>query len=73
MSMARLIIWILLFYIVYRIANNVMKIVRGYNSKTEAEKKEHKKTKYNIAKDDVIEAHFEDINTNKSDKSKENS
>ena len=68
-----MIIWILLFYIVYRIANNVMKIVRGYNSKTEIEKKQQKKSKYNIAKDDVIEAHFEDINSNKSDKSKEHS
>ena len=63
----------MLFYIVYRISSNVMKVVRAYNAKNENEIKESTKSKYNIKKDDVIEAHFEEINPTKSDNSKDNS
>lgn len=72
MGFIRLIIWVLLFYVVYRIIGNVMKVVRGYNEKTENEIKQNKNSKYQIKKDDVIEAHFEEISSKTTDKSKEN-
>jgi hypothetical protein len=71
MGLTKLIIWALLFYLVYRIIGNVMKVVRGYNAKTENEIKQNKNSKYNIKSDDVIEAHFEEINSTTSSKSKE--
>jgi hypothetical protein len=69
--MIKLIIWVLLIYLVYSVMSNVMKIVRGYNAKTESKIKPSKTTKYNINKDDVIEAQFEEINPAASSKSKE--
>jgi hypothetical protein len=72
MSFIRFVIWTLLFFLVYRIIGNVMKVVRGYNAKTKNEVKPNKNSKYQIKKDDVIDAHFEEINSKNSDKSKEN-
>jgi hypothetical protein len=71
MSFIRLIIWGLLFYLVYRIVGNVMKVVRGYNGKAENKIKQNKNSKYKISNEDVIEAHFEEITTKTADKSKE--
>ncbi|MEW6703108.1 MAG: hypothetical protein AB1298_10390 [Bacteroidota bacterium] len=74
MSLLRIILWSIIFYLVYRTAKNLIKLFFSSGSvKDENKIKRQKQTKYKIEKDDVIDAHFEDIDSTKSDKPKENS
>jgi len=51
-----------------------MKILSSSKPKNGSnEIKQQKKSKYKIEKEDVIDAHFEEIDSTKSDKQKENS
>jgi hypothetical protein len=72
MSLLRLILWSLIFYLIFNTARNVLRFLSSSKpQKDHNEVKQQKHAKYNIEKEDVIDAHFEEIE--KSDKQKENS
>lgn len=74
MSLLKIILWAIIIYLVYNTARNVMKYLTQGNSKNDSIKvKKQKKAKYNIEREDIIDAHFEEIGPGKSDKQKENS
>jgi hypothetical protein len=66
-----IIVWVLIFYLIYRLAVNIMKIF-AENRKAEKVDENIKKSKYKIDKKDIIEADFEEIKPEDKDKSKEN-
>lgn len=66
-----IIVWVLIFYLIYRLAVNIMKIF-AENRKAERVDEDTKKSKYKIDKKDIIEADFEEIKPEDKDKSKEN-
>ncbi len=66
-----IIVWVLIFYLIYRLAVNIMKIF-AENRKAERVDEDNKKSKYKIDKKDIIEADFEEIKPEDKDKSKEN-
>jgi hypothetical protein len=71
MSFLRIVLWALLFYLVIRTAKNVMKLFSG-NNKSEPKKSTFKvyRSKYNIKKEDVIDAEYEEIKNSEPDNSK---
>ncbi len=71
MSFLRIILWGLLFYLVLKTARNVMKLF-STNNKPEAKKSTFKayRSKYNIKKEDVIDAEYEEIKNSEPDNSK---
>lgn len=74
MSLLKIILWAIIIYLVYNTAKNVMKYLAPGSSKSDSVKvKQKKKAKYNIEREDIIDAHFEEINPEKSDKQKKNS
>jgi hypothetical protein len=74
MSLLRIILWSLLIYLFYNTAKNVFRYLTSSQPKKNSnEIKQQKKTKYKIEREDVIDAHFEEIDPTKSDKQKENS
>lgn len=74
MTLFQAILWSILIYLLFNTIRNVMKFLSPGPPKTNSnEIKKQKKSKYQIEKDDVIEAHFEEIDSAKSDKSKDNS
>ena len=74
MTPLKLILYAILIYLVYNTARNVMKFLTSSQPKNSSnEIKKQKKSKYRIEKEDVIDAHFEEIDSTKSDKTKENS
>lgn len=71
MNFLRMILWGLLFYLVIKTAKNVMKIFTA--SKIPESKKSTFKayrSKYNIKKEDVIDAEYEEIKSSENDNSK---
>ena len=74
MNLLRVILWAVLIYLVYNTVKNIMKYLSSSGNKgTSTESKPKKKSKYQIDKEDVIDAHFEEIDQKKSDKPNENS
>ncbi len=73
MSLLRLILWLLVFYVVIKTIGNVFKFFAAGTSNSANQNVGQKPSKYKIEKDDVIDAHFEDIDSNKSEKPKDNS
>lgn len=74
MSLLRLILWATIFYLIFNTARNVLRFLSSNKpQKEQNEVKQNKQGKYKIEKDDVIDAHFEEIDQEKSDKQKENS
>jgi hypothetical protein len=73
MSLLRLILWSLVFYVVIKTISNVFKFFAASTSSPSNSNTMGRPSKYTIGKDDVIEAHFEEIDSNKSEKPKENS
>lgn len=73
MSLLRIILWSILIYLFYNMAKNVLKFFYSKPKNDSNEIKKQKKSKYQIEKEDVIDAHFEEIDPTKSDKQKENS
>ncbi len=74
MSLLRLILWSLIFYLIFNTARNVLRFLSSNRTqKNPDEVKQQKQGKYKIEKEDVIDAHFEEIDQEKSDKQKENS
>ncbi len=67
MGFFRIIIWSLIFYFIYKTAVKLMKIF-SENRRSDEIDDRVKKMKYEIKKDDIIEAKFEDIGVK--DKSK---
>lgn len=71
MGLLRIILWGLLFYLVLKTAKNIMGILASSKSgdkKTSSFKPY--KSKYNIRKEDVIDAEYEDLSNNGIDNSK---
>lgn len=74
MSLLRIILWSIIIYLLYNTAKNVLRFLISSKPKSDSnEIKQQKKTKYKIEKEDVIDAHFEEIDSSKSDKQKDNS
>jgi hypothetical protein len=73
MSLLRFILWSLVFYVIYKTVANIFKFFSAAPQSSSAPNVSSKPSKYNIGKEDVIEAHFEDIDSNKSEQPKENS
>lgn len=74
MSLLRLILWSLIFYLIFNTARNVLRFLSSNKPpKDLGEVKQQRQGKYKIEKEDVIDAHFEEIDQEKSDKQKENS
>jgi hypothetical protein len=74
MALLRIILWGLLFYLVIRMAKNFMSLLTS--GKTVEKKKSTFKpyrSKYNIRKEDVIDAEYEDITNVGTDNSKNKS
>ncbi|MFZ6032990.1 MAG: hypothetical protein ACOYVE_06725 [Melioribacter sp.] len=60
-SILRVIIWILLVTIIYRLIKAVFRALKSDDSKPNKSPKSGKNSKYKINKEDVIEAKFEEI------------
>lgn len=74
MSLLRIILWLIIIYLIYNTVKNVYRFLTSSQPKSNSnEIKQQKKTKYKIEREDVIDAHFEEIDPTKSDKQKENS
>ena len=73
LSLLRILIWGIIFYLIYRVAVSVMKIFTD-NKRAEREKvdESERKSKYNIDKKDIIDADFEDIKSGDKENSKDN-
>lgn len=65
----RVIIWTLLFILAYRAVKYILRIMAGGENKNESPKPK-RGNKFNINKDDIIEADFEEIKDSEQDKSK---
>ncbi|MEW6193661.1 MAG: hypothetical protein AB1521_00720 [Bacteroidota bacterium] len=72
MSLLRLILWGLLFFLAWRTIKNIINAVSGVAVKSE-KKKEHIRRRENqskIKQEDIVDADFVEIIENKSEKSK---
>ncbi len=66
MGLLRIIIWALIFYIVYKTVRAVMKIIsESKRSANLFQSKKTKQSKLKIDKEDIIDAHFEEIDSSK--------
>lgn len=74
MGLLRIILWGLLFYLVIRTAKNILNLITGgkYGEKPRSTFKAYK-SKYNIKKEDVIDAEYEDIKNSEADNFKNRS
>ncbi|MEW6508591.1 MAG: hypothetical protein AB1432_12700 [Bacteroidota bacterium] len=74
MTLLRMILWGLLFYLVIRTAKNIINLFTS-NRNSEKLKSTFKpyKSKYNIRKEDVIDAEYEDLTNRGTDNSKKQS
>lgn len=72
MSLIRFILLSLFFYLIIKTVSNVRKYLFSTN-KSNNIKVDQKPSKYNIDTKDIIDAHFEEIGSKTSEKSKENS
>lgn len=71
MSLLRLILWSLIFYLIIRTIKNVMNFLAPNKNNPPKKDVNTTSSKYKIDKEDVIEAHFEDLNSAKSENPKE--
>ena len=72
MSLFKFIFMAVIVYLIVKFFKNVSRISTAYNKKNKPGETPAKQSKYLIKKDDVIEAHFEEVKTQKPDNSKEN-
>ena len=70
LGLLRIIVWVLIFYVVYRIAASVMRIFTENKKKSDVQGSS-KSNKYKIDKKDIIDAEFEDIANENKNKSNE--
>jgi len=73
MTLLRFILWSLIFYLVFRTIKNVMSFLTSNKNNPPAKKVNTTASKYKIDKEDVIEAHFEELDSTKSENPKEKS
>lgn len=73
MSLFRLIFWGIIVYLVMKFFKGVFNISVAYNKKNAQKQTQVKQSKYLVKQEDVIEAQFEEIKTQKSDNPKDNS
>ncbi len=73
MSLFRLIFLGIIVYLIMKFFKGVFNVSAAYNKKSMQKENHVKQSKYLIKKEDVIEAHFEEIKTEKSDNPKDNS
>lgn len=73
MSLFRLIFWGIIVYFVVKFFKGVFNISVAYNKKNAQKQTQVKQSKYLVKQEDVIEAQFEEIKTQKSDNPKDNS
>jgi len=73
MSLLRLILWSLLFYLGFRVIKNVMNYLAPNKTNPPPKNVNTVHSKYKIDKEDVIEAHFEELDSAKSENSKDKS
>ena len=71
MSLLKFILYSLLFYLVIRTIKNVMNFLAPNRNTPPKKNVNTASSKYKIDKEDVIEAHFEDLNSPKSENPKE--
>lgn len=71
MSIIRIIIWLVLFYFIYKLAKNILKFFILDSSPKNVVNRPSKKDKIKIDKNDIIEANFEEIEPSDKDKSEE--
>lgn len=70
MSFIRLIIWLILFYFLYKLAKNILKYFVQESTPKNIVKRP-KKNNLKIDKNDIIDAKFEEIKSNDKDKAEE--
>jgi hypothetical protein len=69
LSLLRLIIWGLIFYIVTKVVRSVSQILRSQTNKEPLRQpKQNVESKLSIDKKDIIEAEFEEVKSNKDSK-----
>ncbi len=69
MSLLRLIIWGLIFYIVSKVIRNVMQVLKNDDTRESVNPpKRNVNSKINIDKKDIIEAQFEELKSNNESK-----
>jgi len=73
MSLLRFILWSLIFYLVLRTIKNVMNFLSPNKNNPPKKNVNTTPSKYKIDKEDVIEAHFEELDSTKSENPKEKS
>lgn len=73
MSLFRLIFWGIIIYLIVKFFKSVFNVSAAYNKKTAQKETPVKPSKYLVKKEDVIEAHFEEIKTKETENSKDKS
>lgn len=73
MSLLRFILYSLIFYLVLRAIKNVVNFLSPNKNNPSKKKVNTTSSKYKIGKEDVIEAHFEELDSAKSEKPKDKS
>lgn len=73
MSLLRFILWSLIFYLVIKTIKNVMNYLSPNKNNPSKKNVDTTHSKYKIDKEDVIEAHFEELDSAKSENPKEKS
>ncbi|PKL81900.1 MAG: hypothetical protein CVV24_12895 [Ignavibacteriae bacterium HGW-Ignavibacteriae-3] len=73
MNLIRIILWAVIIYLIFSTIRNLFRYLSSAGkSGKNGETKKKKQGKYKIEKEDVIEAHFEEIDPSKSDNQKDN-
>ncbi|MFA7228208.1 MAG: hypothetical protein WC061_04170 [Melioribacteraceae bacterium] len=73
MNFLRVILWSIIIYLIINTARNVIRFLSSAKTAVNPNViNKKKKTKYRIESEDVIDAHFEEIDKSKSDNQKEN-
>ncbi len=71
MSLLRFILYSMIFYLVLRTIKNVINYLAPKKNNSDKKNVNPAPSKYKIEKEDVIEAHFEELNSAKSENPKE--
>lgn len=70
MSLFKLIFWGIVIYLIVKFLKGVFSISGAYNKKNGQKETPVKQSKYLVKKEDVIDAHFEEIKTEENKNSK---
>lgn len=71
--MLRLIIWLIIFFLVFRIIRIIVKSISSVPKEQNPMPRRKKESNYRIKEEDIIEAKFEEIKPKAKDNSKDNS